>query len=60
MDLLTCREVAVLFGGLSQSSVWRWVKSGRLPKPVKLSGGTTRWVRSECEAVLKQMIGGRQ
>jgi prophage regulatory protein len=60
MDLLTCKEVAILFGDLHQSTVWRWVKSGRLPRPVKLSGGTSRWLRSELEAVLARMVEARR
>ena len=62
MELLTCKEVGLLFGGsrpLHQSTVWRWAKSGKLPRPVKLSGGTTRWLRSEIEAVLARMVAGR-
>lgn len=27
----------------STCTIWRWSKSGRLPKPVKLGEGTTRW-----------------
>lgn len=27
----------------SRASIWRWVKSGKFPPPVKLSPGCTRW-----------------
>ena len=62
MELLTLREVALLFGGsrpLNPSTVWRWVKSGRLPRPVKLGRGTVRWIRSEVEATLRRMVEAR-
>lgn len=29
--------------GVSRATIWRWVKSGDFPKPVKLSPGCTRW-----------------
>ena len=29
--------------GIARQSVWRWVKEGRLPAPVKLSPGCSRW-----------------
>lgn len=29
--------------GVSVATVWRWAKDGRLPKPRRLSPGTTRW-----------------
>ena len=27
----------------SRSTIWLWSKTGRLPKPIKLSEGCTRW-----------------
>lgn len=35
--------------GVSRSTIWRWVKEGRLPEPVKISPGTTRWPLSAVE-----------
>lgn len=29
--------------GVSRQTVWRWVAQGRLPEPIKLSEGATRW-----------------
>ena len=34
----------------SRSTIWLWSRTGRLPKPVKLSGGCTRW----CNKTIKQ------
>jgi prophage regulatory protein len=28
---------------ISAVTLWRWVKEGRFPKPVKLSAGTVAW-----------------
>lgn len=35
-------EVALRYG-ITRVSVWRWVKTGRLPAPVRLSDRCTRW-----------------
>lgn len=38
----------------SEATVWRWAASGRLPKPHRLGGGTTRWRTDElCDALAK-------
>ncbi len=33
---------------VSHATLWRWVKLGQFPKPVKLGGNTTAW---RCEDV---------
>lgn len=48
-NLMDAVEVAAHFN-VSRTTIWRWVKSGVLPKPVKL-GGLVRWRRDEIEAV---------
>lgn len=37
------------------STIWRWTKSGRLPKPVKLGEGTTRWNMAEVHKALAKL-----
>lgn len=39
---LTAREVASRYG-VAVSSVWRWVREGAMPAPVKLGQTCTRW-----------------
>ena len=29
--------------GVSRATIWRWVSEGRLPKPIKLTPGCSRW-----------------
>ncbi len=36
--------------GVSGSSIWAWVKSGKFPKPVKLSANITAWNATDIEA----------
>jgi len=42
MKFLSDKSVAERYG-ISRQSVWRWVKEGRLPAPLKLAPGSTRW-----------------
>lgn len=34
----------------TRSTVWRWTKEGKLPRPVKVTNGTTRWKLRDLEA----------
>ena len=40
---------------LGKSSWWKGVKSGRFPKPVKLSERCTAWKAEEIHALIKQL-----
>jgi predicted DNA-binding transcriptional regulator AlpA len=60
-DLLDRREVCRFFGGtrpLDPATLYRGIRVGRYPQPVKV-GGSSRWLREECEAVLQAMVDGR-
>lgn len=36
--------------GVRRSTVWSWSKAGRIPQPMKLSPGCSRWRLSGLEA----------
>jgi predicted DNA-binding transcriptional regulator AlpA len=57
--LLDRRAVCALFGNINPSTLYRHIKQGRLPKPIHV-GGSSRWLRSECEAVLHTMMEARR
>ena len=61
-NLLDRREVCRFFGGtrpLNPATLYRGVRKGRFPKPVKVGPGSSRWLRDECEAALRAMVEGR-
>lgn len=34
---------------IHRATVWRWVRIGRLPKPVRFGGNVTRWRMADIE-----------
>ena len=57
-DLLTVQDVMGRTR-LSRPTIYRYVAADRFPAPIKLSGGTTRWVRREVDAWQEQMAASR-
>jgi predicted DNA-binding transcriptional regulator AlpA len=55
-ELMTCRETCMAFGGVDPSTLYRGIKLGRYPKPVKVGPGSSRWLKSEVEACLRRML----
>lgn len=37
------------------STVWRWAEQGRIPKPIKLSAGVTRWRAADVDAIFGEV-----
>ena len=57
-DLLDRRAVCYLLGGskpIHASTLWRLVKQGKIPQPIKISVQYRRWQRSEVEAAIDAM-----
>lgn len=44
---LTDRTLAARYE-VARSTIWRWLKEGQLPKPIKLAG-STRWRLADVE-----------
>jgi len=62
IELLDRLEVCRFFGGtkaINPSTLYRGIRKGRYPKPVKVGPGLSRWLRSECETALRSMVEGR-
>jgi predicted DNA-binding transcriptional regulator AlpA len=60
-ELFDRAETCRYFGGsrpINPATLYRGIRDGRYPRPVKV-GGSSRWLRSECEAALQAMVEGR-
>jgi len=62
-ELLLDRDaVCAFFGGsrpINPSTLYRGIRRGRYPAPLKIGPGSSRWLRSECQAALQAMIERR-
>jgi predicted DNA-binding transcriptional regulator AlpA len=50
---LKSSEVRELLGGISNTTLWRRIKDGSIPTPIKLGGGTTNFFK---ESWIKEII----
>jgi predicted DNA-binding transcriptional regulator AlpA len=60
-QLLDKAAVLELLGGnrpINPSTLYRLIKAGKFPRPIHV-GGSSRWLRDECEAVLRKMTEAR-
>jgi predicted DNA-binding transcriptional regulator AlpA len=60
--LLDRTEACRFFGGskpINAATLYRGIRKGRYPRPIHVGPGSSRWLRSECEAVLQGMVEGR-
>jgi predicted DNA-binding transcriptional regulator AlpA len=46
--LLSIKQVARRYG-VARSTVWRWEATGLIPRGLRISRGTVRWVATEIE-----------
>lgn len=50
--LIRKQELRMMLGGASDMSIWRWVRSGKLPPPRRIPGMHPRWVLAEVKEAL--------
>ena len=43
----------------SRSTLWRQVKAGTFPAPIKISDGVTAWLKSDLDLWANQFKGGQ-
>ncbi|MBQ0795097.1 helix-turn-helix transcriptional regulator [Zhongshania sp.] len=55
MNYLRAKSVAQLLD-MSESTVWRLVQQGILPKPIKLTPRTTVWRVDEINAAIENVV----
>ena len=61
-DLLDLAAVRRYFGGtrpVHSATVYRAIRRGDIPKPIKIGPNSVRWIRGECAAALARMVADR-
>lgn len=59
LELIGRREVCSMFGGIHAATLYRHIRNGLVPAPVKI-GSLSRWLRFEVEATLGRMAEARR
>ncbi|HEY4355995.1 MAG TPA: AlpA family phage regulatory protein [Acidobacteriaceae bacterium] len=58
-DQMNLQQVCRFFGGketpVDRSTIYRWVKAGRIPSPTRVGPKMSRWSRAECNEALQAM-----
>ena len=57
-EYLTVKQLSTKFR-VHAATVWRWTSTGRLPQPVRVAPGTTRWRSDEVAAVEARIAAER-
>lgn len=57
--LINVDEVQRRFGGMSRATLYRDVKAGRLPQPIK-HGGRSLFAESEIDDAVRKMLAARR
>jgi predicted DNA-binding transcriptional regulator AlpA len=60
LELLPKSAVCRLFGNINPSTLYRGIRVGRYPKPIRVGPNSSRWLLSECRAALQAMVEQRQ
>ncbi len=58
--ILRVRDVLDRIGGVSRSTLYRWMDAGRFPRPLKLGPQAAGWRETDVDAWLesRQLSGG--
>lgn len=56
--ILRASEVRAVLGGISNSTLYQWVKDGKLPPPMKIvpGGRASGWLESTIDKIIQQRI----
>jgi predicted DNA-binding transcriptional regulator AlpA len=60
LELLNKSAVCELFGKINASTLYRGIKLGRYPKPIRVGPNSSRWLLAECRDVLRKMTEARR
>ena len=54
-ELIGKKEACSILGGISEATLWRGVREGRFPKPLKLGRFIARWRREDLAACIEKL-----
>lgn len=57
-ELIDEAEVRRMLGKISRATLWRHIKAGKIPAPVRIVA-RNRWTRREIEAVVERAVQAR-
>jgi hypothetical protein len=61
-EMMSLAATCIFFGGdkpINPSTLYRGIKRGVYPSPVRQGSRMSRWLRSECEAARQKLIVAR-
>lgn len=56
MKYLSDKQVSERYD-VSRATIWRWVRNGSFPSPIRITAGCTRWKLPDLEAWEAQQEG---
>ena len=59
IDLVSLKDLEAQGVRLSAATIWRKVRNGSFPRPVRVSAGRVAWVKSEIEAWKQGLVEAR-
>jgi predicted DNA-binding transcriptional regulator AlpA len=58
-ELITAKEAMKMTGILNSSTMYRAIKAGKFPKPVKIGPQSTRFLKSEIFDYVRRLVAER-
>jgi predicted DNA-binding transcriptional regulator AlpA len=59
IDLIDWQEMCAELGGVSRTTLWRGVKDGKFPPPIKLGPFLAKWRRGDGTRVIQKKLAER-
>ena len=62
-EVMNCSDTCRYFGGddspIDPSTLYRGIKAGIYPRPIKIGPKSSRWIESECKTARDRIIAER-
>ena len=57
--LISKQQLRTKLGGVSETTIYRMVLRGEIPKPILISKGRSMWIENEIDARIDKLAGER-